>query len=208
LHFSCFVMSCKERGEVLRQTLEGLSACGWPEPPAIVLDDGIGETGLQRIHRTWRTMIDRAAHCTSDFVLLCEDDIVFGKWFTENLHSWPLLRDVPGSRAFYASLYNPGRPFLVRRPEERYLVAHPRFVWGSQALVLTPRTARFIEANWDEADGNPDQRMPVIASRVTPIYFHVPSLVDHAAVPTTWGGMEHSAADFDAEWRASPPQVR
>jgi hypothetical protein len=51
--------------------------------------------------------------------------------------------------------------------------------------------------------GNPDQRMPAIAARVTSIYYHVPSLVDHESVPTTWGGIEHSARDFDPQWRAS-----
>jgi hypothetical protein len=204
LRFCTFMMSCEERRPTLNATLSGLRACGWPEAPEIVLDDQSGQTSLERIHRTWRRLIRRAGQASSDFVLLCEDDVVFGKWFPSNLRSWPLLRGVPGSGAFYASLYNPSRPFLMRRDEERYLVADPRFVWGAQALVLTPRTARFIDRNWDETDGNPDQRMPLIASRVTPIYYHVPSLVDHAPVPTTWGGMEHQSSDFDANWQAPP----
>jgi hypothetical protein len=195
-------MSCEERRAVLAATLSGLRACGWPDAPEVVLDDGTGATSIERIHHTWRRLIRRAAQASSDFVLLCEDDLVFGRWFRQNLASWPLLAALPGSRALYASLYNPSRPFLMRREADRVLVADPRFVWGAQALVLTPRTARFIDRGWDECDGNPDQRMPLIASRVTPIYYHVPSLVDHAPVPTTWGGMEHQSTDFDPEWRA------
>lgn len=199
------VMSCEERREALRATLARLSACGWEEAPELVLDDGVGEQRIDRIHRTWRRVIQRAAVATTRFVLLLEDDVVFGKWFPDNLRAWRLLREVPAGHAFYASLYNPGRPFILRRPAEHYVVADPRFVWGSQAVVMTPRTARFIDEHWDSAGGNPDQRMPAIAARVTPIYYHLPSLVDHAPVPTTWGGIEHSAIDFDPEWRAEPP---
>jgi hypothetical protein len=184
-------------------TLDSLRESGWPQRPEVVLDDGHGETRLDRIHRTWRRVIRLASQVTSDFVLLCEDDVVFGGWFSQNLRSWPLLHALPGSRAFYASLYNPDRPYLSRRANERYLVADPRYVWGAQALVLTPQTARFIDAHWNEGPGTPDQRMPLIASRVTPLYYHVPSLVDHARVPTTWGGIEHAAMDFDPDWRAA-----
>lgn len=202
MQFSTLVMSCSERSETLRATLERLEASGWPSAAELVLDDGIGERRIDRIHRTWRRLIQRASEERSNFVLLLEDDVVFGRWFVENLTSWELLRQVPPGRAFYASLYNPSRPFIVRRAEQRYMVAEPRSVWGSQALVMTPETARFIDAHWDTVDGNPDQRMPLIAGRVTPIYYHVPSLVDHAPVPTTWGGIEHSACDFDPEWYA------
>lgn len=205
MQFTTLVMTCAGRGETLRKTLESLRASGWESTPEVVLDDGIGQRPIDRIHRTWRRMIQRAASSGTNFVLLLEDDVVFGKWFSHNLLSWGLLREIQQGRAFYASLYNPSRPFIRRQVEERYLVAHPASVWGAQALVTTPATARFIDTHWDQVDGNPDQRMPYIASRVTPIYFHVPSLVDHAPVPTTWGGMEHSAVDFDPEWRASAP---
>jgi hypothetical protein len=205
MQFSTFVMSCAEREDTLSATLGRLEASGWPWPVELVLDDGLGERRIDRIHRTWRRLIRRASEQSSELVLLLEDDVVFGRWFVENLTSWELLRQVPPGRAFYASLYNPSRPFILRRAEQRYMVAEPRSVWGSQALVTTPETARFIDAHWDTVDGNPDQRMPVIAGRVTPIYYHVPSLVDHAPVPTTWGGMEHSAIDFDPEWRSGAP---
>lgn len=203
MRISTFVMSCPARSAVLALTLERLCASGWPDPPEVVMDDGIGEKPIDRIHRTWRRMVRRAAESDAPLSLLLEDDVVFGKWFWHNLSSWPLLHQLPPSRAFFASLYNPDRPFIVRRPNERYLVADARYLWGAQALVVTPATARFIDDNWDTAPGNPDQRMPQIASRVTSVYLHVPSLVDHAPAPTTWGGMEHSALDFDPNWRAA-----
>jgi hypothetical protein len=202
VRFNTMVLSCAERAETLKATLRGLRAAGWSDAPLVVLDDGIGSQPIDRIHRTWRRMVRYAAEADTDFVLLLEDDLVFGKWFTHNLTSWAPLHRLAPSRAFYASLYNPNRPFLAKHEEDRYLVADPRYVWGAQALVVTPQIARFIDAHWDAAPGNPDMRMPRIASQVTSIYYHVPSLVDHAPVATTWGGMEHSAFDFDPEWRA------
>jgi hypothetical protein len=203
MQFSTFVMSCAARAAELERTIQRLRASGWPEPPEVVLDDGIGEQPIDRIHRTWQRMIRRAAESGARYSLLLEDDVVFGKWFPHNLLSWKLLHEPAPSGAFYASLYNPSRPFIVRKPEQRFLVADARFVWGAQALVMTPRTAGFVAANWESAAGNPDQRMPLIAARVTPIYMHVPSLVDHAPARTTWGGIEHSAPDFVPDWRAS-----
>jgi hypothetical protein len=203
--FRTFVMSCAERHATLASTLSRLAACGWPTVDDVVLDDGLGARPIERIHRTWRRMIRAAGRADSPFVLLLEDDLVFGRWFSENLGSWSVLERVAPGGAFYGSLYNAGRPFLTRRPLERYLIADARFVWGSQALVMTAGTARYLDANWDSAVGNPDQRMPLIASRVTPIYYHLPSLVDHAPVPTTWGGIDHTAPDFDSDYRAAPP---
>ena len=202
MNCSTFVMSCPGRSETLAATLERLAATGWPSTPELVLDDGVGARPIDRIHRTWRRMVRRASLAVTELVLLLEDDLVFGRWFERNLSSWELLRQIPPSRAFFASLYNPSRPFVISRPGERYLVAHQHSVWGAQALLTTPETARFIDTHWDEVAGNPDQRMPLIAARVTPVYYHVPSLVDHAPVPTTWGGFEHHAFDFDPDWRA------
>jgi hypothetical protein len=168
----------------------------------VILDDGVGGSRIERIHRTWRRVIRSAAAAAADFVLLLEDDVRFGSWFAENLAEWPLLAELPPGGAFYASLYNPGRPFIRRCEAARYLVAYPDTVWGAQALLMTPCTARFIDASWDEAAGNPDQRMPRLAGRVTPIYLHLPSLVDHSPEPTTWGGIPHRAPDFDPAFRA------
>jgi hypothetical protein len=203
MQFTTLMISCRERCSVLEQTLARLAACGWPAP-RVVLDDELSADRLVRIQHVWRRAIRAAMDASSRFVLLLEDDLIFGSWFAANLESWEVLARVPDGGAFYASLYNPNRPYRRRVVAERYFVAEPRMVWGSQAVIVTPATARFIDRNWESAAGNPDQRMPLIAARVTPIYFHVPSLVDHAPVPTTWGGIEHRACDFDPEFRAGP----
>ena len=204
MQFKTFMISCTERDDTRRATLESLRASGWPEEPEVVMDRGQGASVFERIGRTWRELVERAVRVEADFLLLLEDDVVFGNWFYENLLSWELLRDLPPGRAFYASLYNASRAYFVKRPLERYLVAHPGSTWGSQAIVTTPETLRYVLARWDNAGGGADQRMPRIASRVTPIYYHVPSLVNQAPVLSTWSGMSdpHSALDFDPDWRA------
>jgi hypothetical protein len=207
LRFSTFMLSCEDRADVRSSTLASLRESGWQGEPEVVVDDGEGVSRLDRIHRTWRRVLQRAAAAAADFVLLLEDDVRFGRWFAENLSEWRPLREVQPGGAFYASLYNPERPFIRRSERDRYLIAYPDSVWGAQALVMTPRTARFIDANWELAPGNPDQRMPRLASRVTPIYLHFPSLVDHSPVPTTWGGIEHRALDFNPDYRARAAEV-
>src|SRR6187549_355092 len=109
MRFETLVMSCADRTSTLDRTVQRLSACGWDETLEIVLDDGIGQRPLDRIHRTWRRVIQRAGQSQAPFTLLLEDDVVFGRWFCHNLQSWELLQQLAPGRAFYASLYNPGR---------------------------------------------------------------------------------------------------
>ena len=202
--FTTFMLSCKEREKVREETLSRLQATDWPDAPHLVLDDEAAPNHLARIHRTWRRALRSAMACSSCLVLLLEDDLLFGRWFAHNVLSWPLLDAIPPGGAFFASLYNPSHPFLKRRPDQRYLVANPDSVWGSQAIVMTPTMACYIDTHWDQGQGNPDQRMPRLAARVAPVHVHVPSLVDHVQVPTTWGGISHRACDFDTDWKATP----
>lgn len=193
------MLSCPERGETLRATLGSLFATGWP-PPEVLLDEAEGPTGMERFNAAWLRMLAGAALARTDFVLLLEDDLIFGRWFARNLLSWPVLRS-PERGVFFGSLYNHGHAQLSGG-SERHWVADPFFSWGSQALVLTPLTARFLIANWDRMAGNADLRMPRLAAAVTPICYHRPSLVQHVQGPSTWGAVQHSAADFDPDWRA------
>jgi hypothetical protein len=191
------MISCRERSLVRAETVRRLAATDWGREAELVLDDESGADRLDRIHRTWHRALECAARAAGDFVLLLEDDLIFCRRLRTNLESWNPLARTSRRQPFYASLYNPGMPYLWRNVRDRFMVAHPHDIWGSQAIVMTPITAAFVAAQWGSADGNPDQRMPRIAARVTPVYYHLPSLVDHAPVETTWGGVVHKARDFD-----------
>lgn len=194
------MLSCPERRETLRETLRSLKGCGW-QAPRVVLDDAPGPTSAERLNAAWLRVLRFATLARSDFVLLCEDDLIFGHWFPENLRSWPALRSTTDG-FFFGSLYNHGHARLSGGAERHWL-ADPFYCWGNQALVLTPKTACFLVANWAKVPGAADRRMPRLAGAVSPVYVHRPSLVQHAPGPSTWGAAVHSAADFELFWRAS-----
>jgi hypothetical protein len=204
LRFETLMISCREREQVRKETLERLTATDWSSQVEVILDDESGATPLDRILRTWSRAIRRAAESSANFVLLLEDDLLFGRWLESNLLAWtPVLRTLPG-QAFYASLYNPGLHHFHKSVRERFVVISPQAAWGSQAILMTPMTLRYVLSRWNEDSGNADERMARLASRVTPLYYHVPSLVEHAPVATTWGGISHRARDFDPSFRSNP----
>ena len=192
------MLSCPERSETRAETLQSLRSCGWPAP-RVVLDEAPGPTSADRLNAAWLRVLGVATLARSDFVLLCEDDLIFGHWFLGNLLSWPVLRPTIDG-FFFASLYNHGHAKLSGG-SERHWVADPFFEWGTQALVLTPKTACFLIGNWAKVPGAADRRMPRLAAAVTPIYHHRPSLVQHVRGPSTWGAESHAADDFELFWR-------
>lgn len=194
------MLSCPERAETRAETLRSLAVGNWPTP-RIVLDNAAGPTSADRLNAAWLRVLGFATLARSDFVLLCEDDLIFGYWFLENLRSWPAL-DLTTDGFFFASLYNHGHGRLSGG-SERHWVADPFFSWGNQALVMTPKTACAIVANWAKGQGAADVRMARLAAAFSPIFHHRPSLVQHARGPSTWGAVAHEAPDFELFWRAS-----
>jgi hypothetical protein len=91
------------------------------------------------------------------------------------------------------------------RATSTFAAVPPEQVYGTQAWVLSRATARYVLDHWDEIGGYPDIRISRLAGRVTPLWYHLPSLVQHLAVPSVWGGVPHTAPDYDADWRAPAP---
>jgi hypothetical protein len=218
-----WMVTCPERDKVRDATLASLAETDWGQSPKLVIDERTGATSLERIGATWWRALERAASSTADLVVLFEDDLRFNKHLRHNLEHWRcdgfgpggLFREhfaraspvrsqgaVPGAREhFFGSLYNPARIPSIGTGLD-FFIAEPAYVWGSQAIVMTPRTLRCVANLWASERGNPDERMPRLASRWTAIFYHVPSLVDHVG-ESTWGaGQRHWAPDFDPNWRA------
>jgi hypothetical protein len=75
--------------------------------------------------------------------------------------------------------------------------------FGSQALLISPSTARYLVTCWGVEPGpHADLKLARLAARVCPLVYHLPSLVQHVGVQSLWGGPFHSAADFDKDWRS------
>lgn len=200
------MVSCPERAAVRAQTLAQLAATDWNEPVTLALDDGSGNDRLRRIVATWRKALGLASEASADLSLIMEDDLDFNRHLRENLRSWMPLARLEGKLPFFASLYNPGIHTVHSRPAHRYHLMDANGCWGAQALLVSRAMAEHLVRHWDEFDCEPDLRMPRLAARLAPIFYHLPSLVEHIGDVSTWGGCRHRAVDFDRDWRASNPR--
>ena len=205
LKIAALLMSCPERAAVRARTLETFRGTDFGAEPEVILDDRTQPEPTRGITATWRRMLQRALELDADHYLLLEDDLELNPHLRHNLCSWGPLLDSDPRLAFYGSLYNPARAYLRRNGARNYFIADPGDVWGSQALVLSRGSVGYILRFWDEESGAADIKMSRLAARVGPIYYHVPSLVQHTGAVSTWGGITHHAPDFDPTFKALAP---
>lgn len=172
---------------------------------------------------------DLLLHALADgpeLFLFLEDDVAFNAQLFANLAAWPPIVGHTRGEHLFASLYNPGLtpctdteppeatesyrtswhparfPQEARAFETAFLADH-RVAFGSQALVLSRATARYCVDRWDDTHKGTDLRLYSLASRITPLWFHRPSLVQHVQEASTCGSPSHAAADFRTDWRAA-----
>lgn len=198
-----YMISTTARRHVRHQTLANLAATDWGTPPVVLVNQGRYRTEKACAADNARSALLCAVARPGDVFVFFEDDLAFNRSIRWNLEHWePLLAREPDGY-FFASLYNPNVGSLspdLDRPTHR--IADPELTYGAQAFVLSIRTARHILEHWDDLRGLHDTRMPRLAARQSPIYYHRPSLVQHLPVPSSWGGVAHSAIDYDEAWRA------
>jgi hypothetical protein len=199
---SAFMFSCAERSALRCQTLSDLRASDWDEEPAIEIDQrAFGQAG-ERIPATAFRLLVRAIETGSDIILFLEGDLRFNRHLRANLGCWHPLAGISRDCHFFGSLYYPRVRELERRSDLGYFLADPRSIFGSQALIFSWATGLHLVKHWHEVDGLPDFRMSRLAADVCPIYYHVPSLVQHVGHSSTWGGPYHRAHDFRPDWKA------
>jgi hypothetical protein len=202
MNITAHMLSCPEREAIRQQTLARLLATDWDAAPRVEIDGTTFARRQERIDHTTRLLLRSAIAASPDFILLLEDDLDFNRHLRHNLEHWHPLRQVAPGGYFFGSLYNPLVGQVSRRPDLAYFVADPNTVYGGQAVVFSLATARYLEAHWTDEIGMPDIKMPRVAARLSPVHYHVPSLVQHVGAISVWGGRFHAARDFDAGWRA------
>jgi hypothetical protein len=202
-----YVVTCATRAEVCARALASFRATDWGDDATVQMDDESAPDELARIHATWLKVLARVAAGPADVALIVEDDLEFNRHLRHNLTLWPPLRGLEGARPFYGSIYNPDRPARWRPPGASYFVADPYGAWGGQAVLVSRASATFFLRHWEEEEGAADVRMPRLAARAAPVFFHVPSLVQHVGDASTWGGPFHQARDFDPTWRAGGSEL-
>jgi hypothetical protein len=197
-----YVLTCEERAEVCAETVADLARTDWGAAPALVVDHGTHPKQLERIVETGLRLLERAveeATADDEVVLVCEDDVSFNRSLRHNLERWAPVVDRRADGHLFGSLYNPG--VAVATAGETAVVVDPRQFYGSQGMVLSITTARSLVEQWDDGHSPLDLRISRLAARWSPVWYHVPSLVQHRAIPSTWGGRPHRADDFSVDWR-------
>jgi hypothetical protein len=201
------MISCAaKRGEEREKTIEGLSeVCEKREGWVLVLDDVVPATverPQERQERVSLAAIEAGLIAGWDYFLFLEDDLEFNPHLRRNLQEWePLVDGV----VQMASLYNPsvaGPNYAC--PYANTFIADPRRVYGSQAFLLSRQCARYVARHWWTVKGMQDIKISRLASRLGPIFYHSPSLVQHAGVRSTWteDSRFHTAPDYAEEFCA------
>jgi len=202
-----YFLTAPGREEILAGTLARWAQCGWSGEPVIHVDptprtyasNGRAVPPMVRMLAAYRTLLARALEeTTAPHFLLLEDDIAFASGFAEKIAAWePLAR---GWVTGFASFFNPGVRLASHGAASSgadYFLAHRRSVLGSQALLLDRDFAAIARDEWDTLDGFASMRLAALAARLhRPIYYHRPSLVEHASQVSAWGGHLRRAVDF------------
>lgn len=206
MNIQACMLSCPERAAIREQTLANLKQTDWQDDVNIILDRATSDDRRERITANARRLVKTVLAASGwDYLLFLEDDLDFNRHLRHNLLHWrPLAEKVVS----LASLYNPTvRPIYEMLPFH-YFLADPEAVYGSQALLIERGCLGYIADHFDEVPGMHDIKFPRLASRLGPVFYHCPSLVQHVGVPSTWNGNAHWAIDFDREFRTQAPQVR
>lgn len=203
MKIATYMLSCGDRTDVRRQTLANFMATDWNELPTVDVDSVTSGERLARMVHNYFELVQRAVDSKSELILLLEDDLRFNRYLRYNLERWYPLLNIGQDHHFLGSLFNPNMRMLERHNDRSFSIADPKFVFGSQALVVSLSTARHIVKNCDKVQGPHDIRMFRLASEVCPLHFHYPSLVQHVGFSSTWGGPFQRANDFQPDWKSS-----
>jgi hypothetical protein len=190
------MISPPQRDALRRKTLENLAGTDWGNLPVKLFRES---TRLSIDEKT-RKALAYGLSTRADYILFIEDDIIFNRHIKHNLHSWAPLWN---GEVTLASLYNSDMVVRAVDGHNNCQAVHADDFVGTQAVLLSRATARFILDHWDEETGFPDVKFSRLAQRLRrPILVHMPSLVQHVGRQSAWGGPLHESHDFDRNWRA------
>jgi hypothetical protein len=210
---AAWMISCPEREEVRKATIQNLAGTDWGDAPLQVLVDpeataapqgqsppGAQQHKVQQITRQVLHALQQFLDHQADYLLLLEDDLLFNRHLRHNIESWRLFRR---REITLAGLYNPGLREVAFDLRGHAVAIAPESAFGTQAVLLSRPTVEHVVSGWNTSNAAADLKLMSLAGQFRrPLYYHSPSLVQHRQVPSTWGGGTHSAPDFDPNWRA------
>jgi hypothetical protein len=224
------IITCPGREDMLRRTLESLWKSDFIAPGDffsekvnIELDQNTCERRQERQERNSLAALEHALRFEADVILFCEDDLLFNRHLRWNLENWKPLRNYCGQRRsvtpgmpapsvktfFFGSLYDPNIRELECHEADNYFLADPAAVYGSQCFVMSRPMVEYFVAHWWEIPGMQDIKMSRLAARLGPIHYHLPSLVQHVGVRSTWtdDNRFHDTKMFDPKFKAKAYEI-
>ena len=199
--FFTAVITCPGREESLASTLRHLDSSDWKFPVSVFCDTSANPCKKTRQTDNSRIALEKAILSEETFILFLEDDVRACNNLYYNISRWKPFRNCNHMSPFFSSLYNPGISVESWLPHGDGFIARTGHVYGSQALLMSRVTAKHILTKWYSIDGMQDIKMSRLASELSPVLYHAPSLFQHTQVASTWGGVYHYAADFSSRWR-------
>lgn len=199
MKFLLTIMTCDRRASVLATTLDSLKASDWGEEPLIVCDTTRHHDPKISQTTTSFSILQMAMGRDGwEYLVFCEDDVVFNKYLRHNLERWTPVR---WRMCLVGTLYQ-GGPWPVHGD---YSLAPAELIGGSQAVVIKRDWLPELIRLWPTLNvGMQDMRMFAAAGRYFPwVYVHQPNLVDHQKTPSTWNGPPHTSPTFDPDWKAA-----
>lgn len=200
-----YMLTCPSRQAVLGRTLLHLEKTDWNDRPVVICDSlNLPDRKISQEQNALR-LLKVAAEDDADYTLFLEDDLEFNQHLRYNLNNWAPIKH---KFLFFGSLYNPNICGLHNsgdavRHNNNYFLSSTEYYYGSQALLLSRSAMRLVIAAWESEPGMQDIKISRIVGRYNPIvHFHLPSLVQHIGL-STWGGVDHQTAEFDATFRAA-----
>ena len=201
IKIQAMMITCRERDDLRRRTLENLARTDWGDLPLhIHFDKPADGDGEQRQAQSSYLALRKSLDYRADYILFLEDDLDFNRHIRHNLCRWDPVRR---GAVTLAGLYNPRLWATGCDLRSNARIIDPKFAFGSQALLLSKETAAYVVRRWNDVSGLQDTKIYRLAGRLRkPVFYHAPSLVQHIGASSTWGGEFHQAFDFDPVWKA------
>ena len=209
------MITCPGRGLMLAATLKDLRQHEPDLPLHIQLDESTSGRRQERQAQNSLAALTVGLNKFPDanVLLFLEDDIIFNRHLVHNLQRWTPLRNlatsIPGPqpsarKLFFGSLYDPNVREIRMVEAEHYFIADPEAVYGSQAFVMSRAMAEHFVAHWHSIPGMQDIKMSRLAAQLVSIVYHLPSLVQHVDVQSTWttDNRFHDTKYFDRNFKA------
>lgn len=204
------VITCAARQELLQRTLQSYQEAGFDAPFIEVDHTGHDRVQTRQEYNSLNAMKTLLTRKDWNVGIFFEDDVIFNPHTHHNLAYWKPMWQAGEYLSgmgqvkdyFFGSLYDPTIRELAVNREEAYFIADPGAVYGSQCYVFSRAMAEYFVAHWWEVEGMQDIKMSRLAAKVTPIYYHLPSLVQHVGVKSTFGGRFHDTKEYDGTWKA------